>query len=83
MKKIMITVLSIAAIGFAGCKKSYECECNITRSNGSGYTSSFDGNYTFKDSRPRAEKRCNDQESAGNDIFGSYTRDCEIKNSSY
>ncbi len=35
--------------------------------------------YTFKDTRTRAESRCNDQEGTGSDGFGDYSRDCQIK----
>jgi len=38
-----------------------------------------DGSYKFKDTRTRAESRCNDQEKTGSDAGGDYTRNCDIK----
>ena len=81
MKKIIITTFSLLLFGgfISSCKKDYSCHCykTYTRSDGS-VTTDPDGIYTFKDSKPRAAERCNQQEGSGSDLGGSYTRDCEI-----
>lgn len=38
-----------------------------------------DNVYTYKDSRVKAEKRCNDNEGQDSDLGGEFTRDCEIQ----
>lgn len=79
MKKSIIALAALVTLGFASCKKEYTCECQKTRTGSSATVSTDDGQYTFKDTRARAESRCNDQESTGSDAFGNYTRDCEIR----
>jgi len=79
MKKVFIAIVALFALSVASCKKDYVCECTKTRTSGSTTLTTADGDYTFKDSRTRAESRCNDQESTGSDAFGDYTRDCQIK----
>ncbi|MBI3520828.1 MAG: hypothetical protein HY062_15935 [Bacteroidetes bacterium] len=79
MKKLIIASVALFALSLGSCKKNYDCNCTITRTNGSSSLTTDDGNYTFKDTRVRAEKRCNDQEGSGSDAFGNYTRDCQIK----
>ena len=79
MKKSVIAIVALFTLSFASCKKEYKCECEKTRTGSSTTISTADGNYTFKDTRARAESRCNDQEGSGTDGFGNYTRDCEIR----
>jgi hypothetical protein len=79
MKKSVIAIVALFTLGLASCKKEYKCECEKTRTGSSTTISTVDGEYTFKDTRARAESRCNDQESTGTDGLGSYTRDCEIQ----
>ncbi len=79
MKKLVIAIIALFTLSLGACKKNYECECSITRTNGSTSLTTEDGKYTFKDTRARAESRCNDQETTGSDAFGDYTRDCQIK----
>lgn len=72
---------ALFALSLTSCKKDYTCECKKIHTDSSGNsTTTSDGNYTFKDSKPRAETRCNDQEGSGSDIGGDYTRECEITN---
>lgn len=80
MKTLFITAGVLLTVAFTSCKKDYTCQCQMTRtsSNGSSFTSN-DGTYTFKDSRTRAESKCNEQESAGTDAAGAYSRDCQIQ----
>ena len=79
MKKLAIATIALFALSFGSCKKDYVCECEITRSNNGNSTTKSDGEYTFTDTRTRAESRCNDQSKAGSDIIGDYTRNCQIK----
>ena len=78
----MIVALALGLGGaMTSCKKDYVCKCTktYTKSNGST-TTEPDGQYTFKDTSPRAADRCNQQEGSGDDIFaGAYTRDCQIQ----
>ena len=79
MKRAMVALVVLSAFTLASCKKDYVCTCRKIRTDSDGNTTTdSDGSYTFKDSRPRAETRCNDQEGSGSDIFGDYTRECQI-----
>ena len=79
MKKVFFSVLVLSGFTLASCKKDYTCECRKIRTDDDGNTvSESDGTYSFKDSRARAEDRCNDLEESGTDILGSYTRECDI-----
>ncbi len=80
MKKIILTAVVLSTFLFTSCKKEYVCECNKIYTGSSGSVTKSDGSYTFKDSRTRAETRCNEQEGTGTDFFsGDYTRECQIK----
>jgi len=79
MKNSVIAIIALFTLSLASCKKDYNCECTKTRTSGSSSLTTEDGNYTFKDTRARAESRCNDQEGTGSDGLGDYTRDCDIK----
>ena len=79
MKKSIIAIMALFTISLASCKKDYVCQCSITRTSGGNTLTTEDDKYTFKDSRVDAEKRCSDEEGAGSDAFGEYTRNCEIK----
>ena len=78
MKRSVIAIMALFTLSLASCKKEYKCECEKTRTNGSTSITTADGNYVFKDTRTRAESRCNDQESTGTDGLGTYSRDCQI-----
>ena len=79
MKNLIVAAGILLTLGLTSCKKDYVCECEITRTSGGTTLTTDDGSYTFKDSRARAESKCNDQEKVGSDAFGDYTRDCQIK----
>lgn len=79
MKKMIIAIMAIGALSLASCKKEYVCECQKTYTGSSGSVTVDDGNYTFKDTQARAETKCNDQESTGSDIGGSYSRECSLR----
>ncbi len=79
MKRVVLAVIVLSGFTLASCKKDYTCECRKIRTDDDGSTvTTSDGTYTFKDSRARAEDRCNDLEESGTDILGSYTRECDI-----
>ncbi|MFN8117189.1 MAG: hypothetical protein U0W65_13815 [Bacteroidia bacterium] len=82
MKTIILksTIVIMVTMFTVSCKKDYVCSCSktYTSSNGNTYTES-DGKYTYKDTRIRASERCTQLEGTGVDIYGGYTRDCEIK----
>lgn len=81
--KRRILLIAVVALGatttMVSCKKDYSCKCQKTYTKNGGSVTLDDGVYTYKDTRVKAEKRCNDQEGQGSDIGGEYTRDCEIK----
>jgi len=78
MRKVMLAVAVLGAMSFASCKKDYTCDCKKVYTGGSSSTTVNDGSYTFKDNRARAEKKCDDLETTGSDILGSYSRECQI-----
>lgn len=79
MKRVFFALLVLSGFAMTACKKDYTCECRkiYTDSNGN-INSTPDGTYTFKDSKVRAEDRCNDLEGSGSDLGGDYTRECDI-----
>ena len=79
MKNLAITTIAFIALSLASCKKDYTCVCNKVRTSNGNTLSTHDQDYTFKDSRARAESRCNDQETTGSDVYGDYSRECDIK----
>ena len=80
MKAVLLALVALSGITLVSCKKDYVCECTKVRTDSDGNrNSSADGNYTFKESRIRAEKKCDDQEGTGSDIFGDYSRQCDIR----
>jgi hypothetical protein len=84
LRKMKKTILSIAVliafgISMASCKKDYVCECSKTYTTGSGtYTKDY-SKYTYKDTRKRAEDRCNENTKTGSDIYGDYSINCQIQ----
>jgi len=80
MKRAVLALAVLSVFSLASCKKDYVCNCQKVYTDPDGSTSSSsDGSYTFKDSKPRAETRCNDQEGSGTDLGGDYTRECQIQ----
>jgi len=82
MKKLMVLVAAVALSGaVTSCKKDYVCKCTKThtKADGSSTTEPTGSPMTFKDTKARAIDRCNQQETDGNDLSGSYTTDCEIQ----
>lgn len=79
MKRVIVILAVLVTIGLTSCKKEYMCDCKRIYTGNSSSTSVNDGTYTFKDSRPRAEEKCNDQEMTGSDLSGDYSRECSIR----
>lgn len=80
MRNVIIAALLLSGFTLASCKKDYTCACAKVRTDDAGNrNTSSDGNYTFKDSRIRAEKKCNDLEGTGTDLAGAYSRECDIR----
>lgn len=81
--KRRILLVAVVALGatttMVSCKKEYSCQCKKTYTKNGGSVTIDDNVYTYKDTRVKAEKRCNDNEGQGSDIGGDFTRDCEIK----
>ena len=79
MKISALAFIALFGFAFTSCKKDYTCSCQTVRTNEDGETSTTnDGTYTYKDSEARAATRCNDQETSGEDLLGTYTRECQI-----
>ncbi len=81
MKKTILfaSALLVAGTLFTSCKKDYRCECSKTYTSGTGSTTSNYSVYTYKDTRNRAEDRCNKNSDSGSDFFGNYSINCGIK----
>jgi hypothetical protein len=83
MKKMKNKMLIVGAL-FVGifmtsCKKDYTCQCSKTYTTGTGSNTSNYATYTYKDTKPEATDRCNNNETQGSDLFGNYSINCEIK----
>lgn len=80
MKKIILVALVITTISLlSSCKKEYVCKCSKTYTGSSSSTTSDYSQYTFKDTRTRAESRCNEHATSGSDLFGDYSINCQIQ----
>ena len=79
-KAIMLgVVIAFGATTMVSCKKDYNCKCEKTWTGNNGSVTKDDGVYTYKETRVKAEAKCNDQEKTGSDILGDYTRNCSIQ----
>lgn len=81
MKKMILMAGAIvfAATSITSCKKDYTCKCSKTYTSGSGSSTSDYSIYTYKDSRKRAEDRCNENTKTGSDLGGNYSINCDIQ----
>lgn len=80
MKNKMILIgLAIVACTMFSCKKDYDCKCSKIYTTSNSTTTVDDGEYTFKDSKSRANTQCDSQERTGSDLNGDYSRQCEIE----
>ncbi|HET6226215.1 MAG TPA: hypothetical protein VFF27_08050 [Bacteroidia bacterium] len=79
-RNLLVAVLALGlTTTMVSCKKDYTCKCTKTYTKNGGSVTVDDNIYTYKDSRVKAEKRCNDNEGQGNDLGGDFTRDCDIQ----
>jgi hypothetical protein len=81
MKKITLLTAAVLLIAtsITSCKKDYTCTCSKTYTSGSSSSTADYSVYTYKDTRKRAEDRCNDNTETGTDVFGNYSINCELK----
>ena len=80
MKKVIILIAAMGVgVTMSSCKKDYVCKCTKTYTGTSTTVTQDDGQYTYKDTRPKADDRCNANEKTGSDLGGSYTRNCDIQ----
>jgi len=81
MKKTILFAggLLFVVTSMMSCKKDYTCKCSKTYTSGSGSTTNDYSVYTYKDTRTKAEKRCNENTNSGTDLGGNYSINCEIK----
>ncbi|HWY12664.1 MAG TPA: hypothetical protein VN026_15125 [Bacteroidia bacterium] len=81
MKKLIFVIAGVIVVATSttSCKKDYICNCSKTYTSGSGTSTSDYSKYTYKDTRKRAEDRCNANESTSSDIFGNYSINCQIQ----
>jgi hypothetical protein len=81
MKNIALVTIALlfAGTSMTSCKKDYTCKCSKTYTSGSGSSTSDYSIYTYKDSRKRAEDRCNDNVKTGSDLYGDYSINCAIQ----
>lgn len=81
MKKTILLAGVLLALGtsMVSCKKDYVCKCSKTYTSGSGSATLDYSNYTYKDTRKRAEDRCNANTDSGSDFFGNYSINCQIQ----
>lgn len=81
MKKTILlsAVLFMVTVSITSCKKDYVCKCSKTYTSGSGTSTNDYSQYTYKDTRKRAEDRCNANTDSGSDFFGDYSVNCQIQ----
>ena len=80
MKKTsLVAIAFIIAASMASCKKDYVCNCSKTYTTGTGSSTKDYSKYTYKDTRTRAEDRCNKNTDSGTDFGGNYSINCAIQ----
>jgi hypothetical protein len=81
MKKSILFAAGMLLVGSSmmSCKKNYTCECSKTYTSGTGSNTNDYSVYTYKDTRVRAETRCNENAESGTDLFGDYSVNCQIE----
>ena len=61
------------------CKKDYICKCTKTYTGNTTTVNTAYSQYTYKDTRKRAEDRCNGNDDTGSDFLGNYSINCQIQ----
>jgi hypothetical protein len=81
MKKSILLAGGLVFIAsFMGsCKKDYTCKCTKTYTSSTSSTTNDYSVYTYKDTRKRAEDRCNGNDNSGTDVSGNYSINCAIQ----
>ena len=80
MKKLIFAAGVLVVLATTtSCKKDYVCKCSKTYTTGSGTTTNDYSTYTYRDTRTRAESRCNENTKSGSDFFGNYSVNCQIQ----
>lgn len=81
MKKTILLAVVLVSIStsITSCKKDYVCKCSKTYTSGSGSTTIDYSTYTYKDTRTKAQSRCDANADSGTDLFGNYSINCDIK----
>lgn len=81
MKKTILIAGGLLIMGslMTSCKKDYLCKCSKTYTSGSGTFTKDYSQYTYKDTRNRAETRCNENTKSDSDMFGNYSVNCQIQ----
>lgn len=81
MKKTILLAAVMVSLGasMVSCKKDYVCNCSKTYTSGSGSSTNAYSKYTYKDTRKRAEDRCNANTKSDSDIYGNYSINCQIQ----
>lgn len=81
MKKSILFAIGLlfVATSMTSCKKDYTCKCSKTYTSGTGSSTNDHSVYTYKDTRVRAEERCNDNSETGTDLGGDYSINCQIQ----
>lgn len=81
MKKTILTavILLMVTVSITSCKKDYICKCSKSYTGNTTTVTSDYSQYTYKDTRKRAEDRCNKNTDSGSDFFGNYSINCKIQ----
>ncbi len=81
MKKVILLSGGLLLMGsvMVSCKKDFVCKCSKTYTTGTGSSTNDYSLHTYKDTRNRAEERCNDNTSSGSDFGGDYAINCQIQ----
>jgi hypothetical protein len=81
MKRIILLAGGLLMLGAltTSCKKDYVCQCSKTYTDGSGSSTNNYSMYTYRDTRSRAEGRCNENTKSGSDLGGNYSVNCQIQ----
>ncbi|HEX8516564.1 MAG TPA: hypothetical protein VF868_10220 [Bacteroidia bacterium] len=75
---LLAAAFVLTATSMVSCKKDYTCTCSKTYTSGSGSSTQAHSVYTYKDTRKRAEDRCNDNTASSTDLYGDYSINCQI-----
>ncbi len=75
---MLVSFLTLVSFLSVSCKKDYVCKCSKTYTTGTGSSTSEHSIYTYRDTRGRAETRCNANTTTGKDFGGDYAINCQV-----